>query len=424
MAAKGYIFQSTTTSSRPSPLQKKTPKGVRLLLLLLICASVSIHRVNLSAEKGRQPINNADIIDLVQPPALSREKESNKARTLFLLPGKENRCHYQYDYTCKFWFYVRCYIFGAFPNIKMLSLGPDAYVEVKQQAKAGDIAAVIWRSKNHSLVPENLLELLSWREHMHAKKGIRIKIGVFHISNEKNRANWHWYLMADFVVRNYWIPQMPMHVTYAPLGHQLPNICMPYSTEVENVSFTSSRPACSCNGLGFKAASKRKYLWNFSGSIRKKRGELLRKLQKSLTLKDRGYVKVSKQFGGAGEFGSKHQNPKTEYLESILHSQFVFAPCGNVMETHRIYEAISLGAIPIVENCDEENSVFFPFKEVLIDGGLEPLIAFVDQHINEPEKVDALQARVQTWWKEYSQSIAKNVSDTMLGHVPPIWKGV
>lgn len=364
-----------------------------------------------------------DVAGSLSPPQMLSEKSENAERTVFLLPGKENRCMYQYDYVCKFWFYIRCYVYAAFPNVEMLSLGVDAVSEFKDRAKDGDIGLVIWRSKNHSTVPEGLLELLQWRRQTTElnRRTPRVRVGVFHIANEKNRSDWLWYTLPDFVIRNYWIPDMPAHVTYIPLGPQLPNQCTPRSTEdsMETPKYSST---CDCHNLQYKRASKRLYLWNFSGSLRKKRAELLRRLRKSHKLQSRGFVQVAKKFGGDGVFGSLTQNPKNGYLDSILESQFVFAPCGNAMETHRIYEALALGAIPVIENCDRDASYFFPFDELLIDGGPAEMISFVEQYVDLPHETDVLQRRVMSWWSKYAELISKNVSRTAQHHVPATWR--
>lgn len=358
----------------------------------------------------------------VYVPKFEDHKLINSERTLFLLPGKENKCHYQYDYVCKFWFYIRCFVYGTFPNVKMLSLGPRSVFEFIQEARDGDIAIVIWRSKNHSEIPENLLSLLQWRHqsssHQLKSKTARVKIGVFHIANEVNRTDWPWYPLPDFIIRNYWISNMPPQVTFVPLGHQMPNICQPWST-VTSVFDRKTNNVCNCEGYRYKRSSDRAYVWNFSGSLRKKRALLLKSLKRSLTLKDRGYIQVSKKFGGDGIFGSLDSNPKTDYLKSIQDSQFVFAPCGNAMETHRIYEALSLGAIPIIENCDPTVSHFFPFRELIIDGGPEEMLKFVEGYLDQSERIDDLQARVMDWWNSYSDNIGANVSQTIHQHIAP-----
>lgn len=139
-------------------------------------------------------------------------------------------------------------------------------------------------------------------------------------------------------------------------------------------------------------------------------------------LRGRGYMYVSKMFGGDGMFGSIAENPKNAHLESILESQFVFAPCGNAMETHRVYEALSLGAIPVVENCDPGVSSFFPLGELLVDNGVEEMVRFVEQYIDRPDEINKLQRRVVMWWSEYVREVARNVSRTVQRHVPSVWK--
>lgn len=304
----------------------------------------------------------------------------------------------------------------------MLSLGEQGVNEFTQRAKDGDVGVVVWRSKNHSLVPAHLNELLEWRKGFagSGEKVPRARLGVFHIANEKDREDWPWYVLPDFVVRNYWIRDIGGHVEYVPLGPQMPSQCRPGSTEGFGMN---GEDICDCGGLRYKRASERKYVWNFTGSLRKRRAELLRILRKrDGALNGRGYVHVSKKFGGDGVFGSLRNNPKTEYLESILESQFVFAPCGNAMETHRIYEAVGLGAIPVIENCDEEVSRFFPMRELVIDGGPEGMVKFVERFVDKMEYVDALQERVGLWWDSYKELVARNVSRVVSRHVPPVWR--
>lgn len=368
------------------------------------------------------PTNDHHSRHLVEPPYPETELKKNQYRTLYFLPGRENKCNGQFDYICKFWFYIRCYVYAAFPIVQMLSLGPDSAAEFKRVARSGDIAVIIWRSKNHSDVPPLLSDLLQWRAM--DKNAPRVRIGVFHVANEVIRNNWPWYDLPDFIIRNYWIPNLPPHATYIPLGHQLPNNCQPWSTLVSQHNLLTEHRACTCSNLAFKATSQRRYLWNFSGSLRKRRAELLKKLRHSPMINDKGYVQVSKKFGGTGVFGSESDNPKTEYLQAIMESKFVFAPCGNAMETHRIYEAVALGAIPIIENCHPAVSHFFPVKRLLFDAGTDLMISFVERFMNDPEAADRLQAEVMNWWASYTDLIALNVSRVVLTHFPQVSKKI
>lgn len=365
--------------------------------------------------------SRSDNLGLLGHARLTNVQAENRRRTLYILPGSENRCSFRFNYLCKFWFYIRCNVLAAFPNVKMLGTEAIAIEEFKTQAKDGDIALFVWRSKKHMEVPRGLLELLSWREEQYqGRRRPHIRVGVFHTANEVNRTDWPWYSKPDFILRNYWIPNMPHHTTYIPLGPQVPNACRPRSTDPSKSGVSSFSRICRCDGLRLTPASRRPYLWSFSGSLREKREELVERLQQSDTLKNKGFLHVAGKFGGDGAIGSVHSDPKNAYLESVMQSQFVFSPCGNVMETHRIYEALALGAIPVIEKCESENSSFFPFHELLIDGGPAGMLRFVEKYAGRPAEIDLLQLRISRWWQEYVLEIAYNVSAGVSKHVPPM----
>lgn len=89
------------------------------------------------------------------------------------------------------------------------------------------------------------------------------------------------------------------------------------------------------------------------------------------------------------------------------------------METHRIYEAIILGAIPVIQSCDDPKlSLFSPFREILIPGGLREIVQFVKKFINKPQEIDRLQLRMMRWWKSYSTDVAANVSSIIFNEIP------
>lgn len=64
---------------------------------------------------------------------------------------------------------------------------------------------------------------------------------------------------------------------------------------------------------------------------------------------------------------------KPEYYEIIANSKFVVSPPGNGMDCHRTWEALALGAIPVVQNSSlwslyrgERVLVVNDFKEVRV----------------------------------------------------------
>lgn len=329
---------------------------------------------------------------------------------VLLVPFSENRCEWRYNYVCKFFYHVRCNVFGAFQNFSLRFSVED----VVKEASDNDVVVLVWRGKSRSEVPRGMEELLAWRD----SQAPGVRIGVLHIANEVNRTKWSWYSRPDFVLRNYWVPRPPLHVLYLPLPAQFPDDCHPNRSD--DVSTTSGFPkACSCQNENLKRASHRKFLWSFAGSVRRNRSNLLGRIHK-WRLRDRGSIVVAGNFGGDGDFAAKDgtTNPKYNFLRSLADTQFAFAPCGNVMETHRIYEALVMGAIPVVEKCEDETAAFFPFHEVVVSGGPKAMLRFVDRYATSPSAVDALQKRVLRWWHGYQAQIPQDVLRTTLRNVP------
>lgn len=347
-------------------------------------------------------------------------KYGQRKQTIYFIPGAELNCSWQLNYVCRFWFYLRCIVFGKFKNLVVVKGNQSSARLIGQTVQKDDIIIFTWRSPIHRLEPPVLSELNRELKRKAYYKSVRI--GVFHFANEVNRRNWPWYKNLDFVLRNYWIDEhLPSNVQYIPLGPQFPQICKPsmpeYNEQFKGIftDTTNKKPKCTCGSLKVKRASERAYLWSFFGSLRNNRSSLVDAVQKSKALKNRGFLLVARKFGGDGVYGSKNalENPKTKYLQIIGESSFVFAPCGNVMETHRIYEAIILGALPVIENCQPEVAGFFPFPSLIVSGGVQGMIDFVARYSKMPKEMDLIQQELHLWWTNYVESIARNVSSVI-----------
>lgn len=384
--------------------------------LLFVFTPVALFLMHFANLTNQQPYQ------IGQDLAISTSKR--EPNIFFLATGGDLNCGHKYNHACRFWFFLRCVVFGGLANVIVVPPKYSKLRDVLQFAEQDDVVLIHWRvlsSQNHTIIPEFLRIYMDFKNRK--ASNYRLRIGILHTANEKNRMNWPWYVHADFVIRNYWVnKKLPAHVQYIPLGPQYPHLCGP--TELHENEFISPRnfqivtPSCSCGELSFLPSSKRRYLWSFSGSMRRNRGSLVAILNERKKL-DNGVVLVSRQFGGDGTVGSRDpsRNPKTEHLRIIANSKFVFCPCGNVMETHRIYEAVILGAIPVIENCEPEFSDFFPIPELLHPNGKE-MVRFVVNFKNRTEDVMLIQARLRSWWLRYGQEIRTNVSRTVLSTIP------
>lgn len=336
-------------------------------------------------------------------PSLNDDVQVNKERTLFIFPGAERGCKDRYNYLCKFWFYVRCHVFSAFPNVYILPSN-NTFLYFQQRVSTGDVAIVFWRHSNHTLIPPDIAELLDWR----AANKVPIRIGVFHAANEIGRTDWSWYTLTDFVLRNYWVQNLPRNVQYIPLGGQVPRECPSQSMNNSNDFQHDGVNICNCRKVVLKDIRKRKYMWSFMGSIRSSRKELVNMLNASESLRGKGFIHIANGFGGDGIFGDMLHDPKHKYLSVVMDSQFVLCPCGNVMETHRIYEALNHGSIPVVQKCGEQNE-FFPLDNLVFQG-VDTMVTYLESFVGEEDLIEKVQRRVTRWWYKYLTELSGNVT--------------
>lgn len=408
-------------------------KHLAALLLLFTIVLVPVSVISQSSKKTVvQFFFDASRTKLQLPTIQHPRSSSRQNSTLyFVLEGNEINCGYRYNVVCKFWFFVRCVMLGSYDSIYIVNHSQRALQQLITALRPNDIILFSWRTiegSNHTKLPGPAELLLKIRQSSNENPHLTsIRIGIFHIANERNRKQFPWYSRVDFVLRNYWIPQPPSHVLYVPLAPQYPHSCTPNtlfpngtSHHVNDIVLDKSTKNCSCGTMRSARASRRKHLWMFAGSLRRGRLQLVRRLNASSKLKNKGITKVARLFGGDGKIGSQipDENPKSSYLKLIMESAFVFAPCGNVMETHRILEAVALGAIPVIENCEPHQSQFFPLKHLIIGNGTHGMMGFVESYIDNGKEMDRLQAKLKDWWQIYINELQKNISLTMETVIP------
>lgn len=409
-------------------------KQLAVFLLLFATIIVALSNVSPTATGLLQLSLKSDNFEVQLPTVRERQVRSlTKPRLYFVPEGGEINCGNRYNVVCKFWFFIRCIMLGNYKHIFVVSQSERAIDQIINEVDKKDIILFSWRTiegSDHTTLPKTAEILLKKRQEANESSNLRsVRIGIFHIANEKNRKDFPWYSRVDFVLRNYWIPQPPPHVLYIPLAPQYSDSCLPNSVfqngtlnqpNNNGFVFDKSTKTCNCGEMTSRRASKRKNLWMFSGSLRGSRAQLVKQLNSSTTLKNEGIIHIARAFGGDGVVGSRNpsENPKTSYLNIISESAFVFAPCGNVMETHRIYEAVSVGAIPVIQNCDPRNSRFFPFDKLIIGNGTNGMMAFVEKYLHNGKEADKLQREMMNWWQKYINELQRNVSMTAEKVIP------
>ncbi len=149
-------------------------------------------------------------------------------------------------------------------------------------------------------------------------------------------------------------------------------------------------------------ASEREHAWMFAGDWKSDRGAMAKQFNKV----PNGYLSLPKSFHG--ERGVSRE----AFLENMANAVFAPCPAGNVcVETGRPYEALELGAIPILPGRRFSKA----FDDVL---GSHPLPIFtswrdaaeyVRLKMQNPNELDALQSLCQEWWQSFQAEASEEL---------------
>ena len=200
---------------------------------------------------------------------------------------------------------------------------------------------------DHCFVDENVILASSssdtgraklLRQHLQAFQRRRLKVGLFHLSDEFDVTPVDIYSDADFVFRNYYRREAlrSPHCRYFGIGYKS--------------GFAQS--------VVHKPISQRRYTWFFAGQPKSSRAAML---DQANTIP-----------GGRFHLTTKWSDPAgldtTQYAALLSDTVFALCPRGNrSADCFRLYEALEAGAIPIVEDRSATGSVL----QILRPGGLK-----------------------------------------------------
>jgi hypothetical protein len=179
----------------------------------------------------------------------------------------------------------------------------------------------------------------SVREYISSFKRRGYCVGVLHLSDEWFTAPVDFYSSAAFVLRNFYRPDVAhlKNVVFVPVGYK--QGLHQYSTQ--------------------RSISDRQYYWSFAGALGGKVSR--RSMIKHAKNIPSGVAYISKSYNNSQDLSFKG------YVELICDTVFVLSPAGNrCAETSRFYEALELGAIPVVEDVSKLNILKQILKEVLV----------------------------------------------------------
>jgi hypothetical protein len=214
----------------------------------------------------------------------------------------------------------------------------------------------------------------------------RTNVFLFHMSDEQYHGGYDVYRHFNGVFRNYWSGIFQDPVTILPLG---------YSNGVSP-------------GLSFRPASTRKYAWSFAGETRRaSRPEMVN------ALKDIGAQRCHSTDSGSPD----HLTPSA-YRAVLEDSVFAPSPMGRLnLECFRLYEALECGCIPIVEkraSLDYFTSLLGPHPLISIRQWSQAS-TLIKEWSGDPERLDAVQSEISSWWQAKKQSLKGEISAMLCG---------
>lgn len=236
----------------------------------------------------------------------------------------------------------------------------------------------------HEVVQDNCIlfdKFIHTRDRAYyAKFAERSRVFLFHLSDEQFHGGYEVYRFFNGVFRNYWSSVFTDSTLILPLG---------YSNGL-------SRPAT------ITPASSRRYTWSFAGETgRASRPEMVSAL-----------AGIGPNLCHATDRGAPPLSPD-EYRTLMLESVFAPSPMGRInLECFRLYEALELGCIPIVE----KRMTLDYFQNLL---GSNPLLTVgnwseardrVETLLGDRTRLDALQQEIMSWWQAKKQTLRGQIT--------------
>lgn len=215
-------------------------------------------------------------------------------------------------------------------------------------------------------------------------------VGLFHISQEWYQDPLDAYAAFGFVWRNH---------HHSGLRHR-PVLQLPLPPAALDEVTAEPLP------VALKPVTGRRHTWSFMGQLKTTRVAMLEAFRRI----DGGYEHRS---GSAVD----HQTAQLQagsYLDVLGDSIFVPCAMGNAhLESFRVYEALEVGAIPLVER----RPWLDYFGALLGDHPLPTVRSWseapglVNGLLGDEARLEALQERLVTWWTAKKQALARAARD-------------
>jgi len=112
----------------------------------------------------------------------------------------------------------------------------------------------------------------------------------------------------------------------------------------------------------------------------------------------------------------------TQEYKRIL-SESVFVPCprgNNSNDTFRLYEALEVGSIPIVEQDDYWTNLLGEHPLLQTDDDWRKALIYIDSFLQNEPLLVAYSQKLQSWWHNKKQTLQQNIIDAIDSNIKTI----
>ena len=297
-------------------------------------------------------------------------------------------------------FFVRRSIFSPFPRRKPHGSNEEKWTIIWQSPKGGLVEEEWVRSLFSEIETEDFYDVDNGRSRYsevrdrsivviaannndqykriydYIKKFKGLDFILIHLSDESLRHKTSYYKFAPLVLRQYYSADAnKQNVRVIPLGHI--NGMTPFDYEVQK---------------------KRKYIWSFAGEVSRHKPHRFKMIECLKILKPNYYF-LTDDFGKSIKQGLNSR----EYSDLLSDSVFVPSPMGNCnLDCFRIYESLSMGAIPIVVGSRFKfyKNLSYLSSPVIRKSNWDDASREIKYLSSNPDILVSIQKEHGEWWKK------------------------
>ena len=155
----------------------------------------------------------------------------------------------------------------------------------------------------------------------------------------------------------------------------------------------------------------KKYTWCFMGQVHAQ-GERSSMVEELKSCDGKYYCNISSSWQSSDSLGTK------EYKTILSQSIFVPCPRGNSsVDTFRLYEALEVGSIPIIEKSKYWNKTLKNHPLIEIDSWSKAT-RLINGFLKNEKLLNDYNEKVKLWWKNFKENLRKDVSDKINKQTP------